>query len=141
MSANIKVGGASSTAAKMVCQPMAGESGGGGGGTAGPAGWMTLNKLPTNPTVDTGGTPNNCNDGSGGSADCHDNTVMFSCCLRITPDTASTKHTVEIRLASQPNPQTPLTPSNAFYERSTIYIDASADPGGSLCSGVGTANH
>jgi hypothetical protein len=138
LSANITDAAAVTT----VCQPMAGQTGDGGGGTAGPAGWMTLNKLPTNPAVDAvGGTPNNCNDGTGGSADCHDNTVMFSCCLRITPDTASTKHTVEIRLASQPNPQTPLTPSNAFYERSTIYVDASADPGGSLCSGVGTANH
>jgi len=137
MSANVTDAAAVTT----VCQPMAAESGDGGGGTAGPAGWMTLNKLPTNPAVDAGGTPNNCNDGGGGSADCHDNTVMFSCCERIAPDTASTKHTVEIRLASQPNPLTPGTPGNAFYERSTIYIDASVDPGGSLCSGVGTANH
>ena len=137
MSANIT----DAAAVTKVCQPMAGESGEGGGGTAGPTGWMTLVKLPTNPTVDTTGPANNCNDGGGGSADCHDNTLMFSCCLRITPDTASTKHTVEIRLASQPNPQTPATPGNAYYERLTIYIDASADPGGSLCSGVGAANH
>ncbi len=136
MSANIT----DATAVTTVCQPMAGSDSG-GGGTAGPAGWMTLNKLPTNPAVDTVGPANNCNDGGGGSADCHDNTIMFSCCERITPDTASTKHTVEIRLASQPNPLTPATPSNAFYERSTIYIDASVDPGGTLCSGVGTANH
>ena len=137
LSANIT----DSSAVTTVCQPMAGAVAG-GGGTAGPAGWMTLNKLPTNPAVDAvGGTPNNCNDGAGGSADCHDNTVMFSCCERITPDTASTKHTVEIRLASQPNPLTPSTPTDAFYERSTIYIDASVDPGGTLCSGVGTANH
>lgn len=135
MSANIT----DAAAATTVCEPMAGEVAG-GGVTAGPAVWMTLNKLPTNPAVETPGT-NNCGDGGGGSADCHDNTIMFSCCLRITPDTALTKHTVEIRLGSQPNPQTPLVASNAFYERSTIYIDASADPGGSLCSGVGTAPH
>jgi hypothetical protein len=135
MSANITDSGAVTT----VCQPMAG-AGPGGGSTAGPSGWMTLSKLPTNPTVDTTGPPNNCNDGTGGSADCHDNAISFSCCLRITPDTASTKHTVEIRLGSQPNPATG-TPDEVFYERSTIYIDASVDPGGSLCSGVGTANH
>jgi hypothetical protein len=136
LSANIT----DAAAVRTVCQPMAGSDTG-GGGTAGPNGWMTLNKLPTNPTVDTTGPANNCNDGAGGSADCHDNTIMFSCCLRITPDTASTKHTVEIRLGSQPNPLTPTVANEAFYERSTIYIDASADPGGSLCSGVGTANH
>ncbi len=130
-----------SSAVTTVCQPMAGQTSEGGGGTAGPPGWMTLNKLPTNPAIDTTGPANNCNDGGGGSADCHDNTVMFSCCLRITPDSAATSHTVEIRLASQPNPLTPTTPTDAFYERSTIYIDASADPGGSLCTGVGTAPH
>jgi hypothetical protein len=130
MSANIT----NSLAATTVCQPMAGATTG-GGGTAGPSGWMTLNKLPTS------ALPNNCNDGSGGSADCHDNGIMFSCCVRITPDNASTKHTVEIRLGSQPNPLTPAVPGTVFYERSTIYIEAASDPGGSLCSGVGTANH
>ena len=147
MSANVTDAAAVTT----VCQPMAGQTGPGGGGTAGPPGWMALNKLPTNPTLDaldvTGDAvpntsgDNNCDDGNGGSADCHDNTIYFSCCLRITPDTASTKHTVQIRLASEPNPQTPSTPTSVFYERSTIYIDASTDPGGTLCSGVTTANH
>ncbi len=134
MSANVT----DAAAVKTVCQPMAGEVAG-GGGTAGPPGWMALQKTPTDGTVET--AANNCNDGGGGVADCHDNTIMFSCCLRITPDTGVTKHTVEIRLGSEPNPQTPSTPTNAFYERSTIYIDASTDPAGTLCSGVGTANH
>jgi hypothetical protein len=142
MSANVT----NAAAVTTVCQPMAGQTGGGGGGTAGPSGWMALNKLPTNPTLDAiteTATPrdNNCDDGGGGSADCHDNTIMFSCCLRITPDTGVTKHTVEVRLGSIPNPQTPTTATLAFYERSTIYIDASTDPAGSLCTGVGTANH
>jgi hypothetical protein len=120
-------------AVKTVCQPMAGATS--GGFNSGPTGWMTLNKLPT------GEAANNCNDGAGGVADCHDNTVMFSCCLRITPDTGVTKHTVEIRLASKPNPLTPLVATEAFYERSTIYVDASTDPAGTLCSGVNTTNH
>ncbi len=128
-------------AVKKVCQPMAGELAG-GGGTAGPPGWMTLVKLPTNPDADTSAVTgdNNCNDGGGGSADCHDNTIYFSCCLRITPDTGLNKHTVEIRLGSQPNPETGAA-TEAFYERSTIYIDASTDPAGSLCSGVNTLPH
>jgi hypothetical protein len=135
MSANVTDAAAVTT----VCEPMAGQSGGGGGGTAGPSGWMALQKTPTDGTVET--AANNCNDGGGGVADCHDNAIMFSCCLRITPDTGVTKHTVEIRLGSEPNPQTPLVATNVFYERSTIYIDASTDPAGTLCSGVGTANH
>ena len=140
MSANIKAGGASSTSPKTVCQPMAGECGGGGGGTAGPAGWMALQKSPT----DGGAAPaaNNCNDGGGGNADCHDNTIYFSCCALITPDTGLTTHTVEIRLASEPNPLTPTTATEAFYERSTIYIDAQSNPAGNpLCAGVSTAPH
>jgi len=135
MSANVTDAAAVTT----VCEPMAGQSGGGGGGTAGPSGWMALQKTPTDGTVET--AANNCNDGGGGVADCHDNAIMFSCCLRITPDTGVTKHTVEIRLGSEPNPQTPLAATLVFYERSTIYIDASTDPAGTLCSGVGTANH
>jgi hypothetical protein len=134
ISANIKAGGATSTSAKTVCQPMAG----GGLATAGPTGWMTLNKLPTDGLVET--DPNNCNDGLGGVADCHDNAIMFSCCVLITPDTASTTHTVEIRLGSIPNPQTPTTATAAFYERSTIYIDAQKNTG-SLCSGVNLLPH
>jgi hypothetical protein len=113
-----------------VCNPMAG----GGLGTAGPDGWMTLLKLPTNPTVDGGGTANNCNDGGGGSADCHDNNIMFSCCVNVRPDTSSppTAHTVDLRLA------TSIAGDPAIYERATIYVDASPNPGGALCAGVGT---
>ncbi len=113
MSANVTDAAAVTT----VCEPMAGQSGGGGGGTAGPSGWMALQKTPTDGTVET--AANNCNDGLGGVADCHDNAIMFSCCLRITPDTGVTKHTVEIRLGSEPNPQTPLAATLVFYERST----------------------
>ena len=144
MSANIKAGGAASTSAKTVCQPMAGQTGVGGvfggGGTAGPPGWMTLVKLPIDGGTET--AANNCNDGAGGTADCHDNTIYFSCCALITPDTTSTTHTVEIRLGSQPNPLTPTTATLVFYERSTIYIDAQSNPAGNpLCKGVSTLPH
>lgn len=81
------------------------------------------------PGTDTG----NCNDGGGGTADCHDNNIMFSCCSQITPDTAATTHTVKIRLADLPGG----VPNVAFYERSTIYVDGSPNPGGNLCTGVG----
>ena len=92
---------------------------------AGPSGWITLQKLPQ-PGVVT-----NCNDDGGGSADCHDNNLYFSCCAQVeNPPT----HNVQIKLASSNG-------SRVFYERATIYIDGSPNPGGDLCQGVSTAPH
>ena len=113
---------------ETICQPLAGQTGIGGGGPHLFPGWYTLLHLPQ-PGTDTG----NCNDGGGGTADCHDNNIMFSCCSQITPDTAATTHTVKIRLADLPGG----VPNVAFYERSTIYVDGSPNPGGNLCTGVG----
>ena len=113
---------------ETVCQPLAGQTGVGGGGPHLFPGWYTLLHLPQ-PGTDT----LNCNDGGGGTADCHDNNIMFSCCSQITPDTSATSHTVKIRLADLPGGD----PNIAFYERSTIYIDGSPNPGGNLCTGVG----
>jgi len=113
---------------ETICQPLAGQTGIGGGGPHLFPGWYTLLHLPET-TASTG----NCNDGGGGTADCHDNAVTFSCCSQITPDTAGSTHTVKIRLADLPGGD----PNFAFYERSTIYVDGSPNPGGNLCTGVG----
>src|SRR5579864_7521619 len=64
---------------KQLCQPLAGQTG--PGGTNNQTGWYTLLKQPS-PTAST-----NCNDGGGGTGDCHDNAIYFSCCARITSDT------------------------------------------------------
>ena len=119
---------------ETVCQPMAGQTGAGGGGPSLAPGWMTLLKVPVS-SADVGAASNNCNDGGGGPADCHDNTIMFSCCVELGHDKTShgKTHTVNIRLADLPGGDSNL----AFYERSTIYIDASPNPGGNLCKGVG----
>ena len=118
-----------------ICQPLAGQTGGGGGGPHVFPNWYTLLHLPA-------ATGTNCNDGSGGTADCHDSTIMFSCCARIEADSpfvGDDTHTVNIRLADLPGFTTaPGSIDNvAFYERSTIYIDGSSDPIGKLCKGVG----
>ena len=113
---------------ETICQPLAGQTGIGGGGPHLFPGWYTLLHLPET-TASTG----NCNDGGGGTADCHDNNIVFSCCSQITPDTAGSTHTVKIRLADLPGGDS----NNAFYERSTIYVDGSPNPGGNLCTGVG----
>ncbi len=131
-----------------VCQPMAGQTGTGGGGATLFPKWMTLLKLPVTGLTGATTPAANCNDGGGGSADCHDNTVMFSCCLRITPDKEDslTTHTVKIKLADLPgflSPSTGNAANRAFYERSTIYIDATGkagddeEGGPSLCTGHG----
>ena len=139
----------SSGATTTVCQPLAGQTGAGGGGPHVFPNWYTLLHVPAATT----GT--NCDDGGGGTGDCHDNTIMFSCCAQITPDNVGedvlspTTHTVNIKLADLPgflaSPPTGSLDNVAFYERSTIYIDATGkageeeDDGGgpSLCNAHG----
>ena len=76
-----------------------------------PTGWITLQKVPTSPAIPT--TGNNCNNGGGGTADCHDNAVNYSWCTNVTRGV----HTVTLRLASS------ILAQPVFYERATIYID------------------
>jgi hypothetical protein len=107
------------------CQPLLGQTDiGGGGGLTVPF-WYTLLNVPA-PTAST-----NCDNGGGGTGDCHDNTIYFSCCAKLTPCTTdSTKCTnpvVTIKLADEPG----TAPNTAFYERSTIYIDGET---GSHCT-------
>jgi len=133
-----------------VCQPMAGAK----GAALVQAPWMTLLKLPD------GETSNNCNDGAGGPADCHDNAFMFSCCALVTCPRGTgggggdAKHggvknfdgsgggsgnggcpqDVKINMASSNG-------GRVFYEDSTIYIDQSSNGDGSFCSSVDTLPH
>ena len=90
----------------VVCQS------GGGLVTAGPSGWITLQKMPA------GHTGTNCNDGSGGTGDCHDNNLNYTWCTTVD---GPGPRTVELKLASS-------IPGGlgreVFYERSHIYIDA-----------------
>ncbi len=92
------------------------------GGAANTSGWITLQKLPAG----TGGT--NCNDGGGGDGDCHDNNLVFSCCVLTTPGGVGTLHTIDLRLASSNG-------AIVFYERANIQVDGSPNPGGKLCQG------
>jgi hypothetical protein len=89
---------------------------GGGGNTV--SGWYSLLKLPA--------AGANCNDGGGGPADCHDNTIYFSGCARVTPGATVT---VRIKLADIPGHDA----NTAFYERSTINIDGLGDLTNSQC--------
>ncbi len=107
-----------------ICQPMA--SAGGSALVQDP--WMTLIKLPD------GGAPNNCNDGGGGPADCHDNAFSFSCCAILAGGGGGNSRDVKITMASSNG-------GRVFYEDSTIYIDRGPNAGGSFCQSVGTGPH
>jgi hypothetical protein len=101
---------------------------GAGGAALFGAPWMTLLKLPD------GETPgNNCDDGGGGVADCHDNALSFSCCALLAAGPAgNNSRDVKINMASSNG-------ALVFYEDSTIYIDYGTNA--ALCGGVGTAPH
>jgi hypothetical protein len=115
-----------------LIQPLLGQTLPGGGGTHVQTGWYTLLHVP----AATLGGVTNCNDGGGGPADCHDNTIYFSGCARV--DAKPTKPvTVTIKLADLPGGDNNF----AFYERATIYIDGQHDSDGSLCQAVGTSPH
>lgn len=109
-----------------VCQPMASA----GGAALFGAPWMTLLKLPDGEMM-----PNNCNDGGGGPADCHDNAFSFSCCTLLSslPD-GNTSRDVKINMASSNG-------GTVFYEDSTIYVDSGPNAGGGFCQAVTTAPH
>jgi len=112
---------------ETLCQPLASLVPDGGNTVTG---WYNLLKLPQPPLSSS----NRCmigglvGDGGGGTADCHDNTIYFSCCARlITPDTTAT---VRIRLANLPGGDA----NTSFYEKSTIYVDGVSDPNGHQCT-------
>ena len=106
-----------------ICQPMATA----GGAAEFGAPWMTLLKLPDGETP-----PNNCDDGGGGPADCHDNSFSFSCCALLSG--GGNNRDVKISMASSDG-------GRVFYEDSTIYIDRGPNAGGGFCQAVGTAPH
>ncbi len=80
---------------------------------AAPGFYITKNKLPQ-PTANT-----NCNDGGGGSADCHDNSIEQTWCIPVdTPDTFD----IDIRIG--PGPELAGGGNFAFIEASTFFVDS-----------------
>jgi hypothetical protein len=120
-----------------LVEPLAGQTAGGGGGPHVQTGWYTLLHLPDS------GAGTNCNDGGGGTADCHDNGIYFTGCAHIAStgkkddDDEKTTATVEIKLANLPGGGA----NTSFYERATIYIDGQRDEHGQFCKGVDTSPH
>ena len=81
-------------------------------------GWISLLKLPE-PTAST-----NCNDGAGGTADCHDNSIHYEWCVPVEAGT----HRVELWMATSHDNET------VFIEQAHFYIDASCIRGQNRCT-------
>ena len=83
-------------------------------GSSSPAGWVSLLKLP----APTGGS-SNCNNGGGGSADCHDTGIHYQWCIPIDDDDAWMDGVrLKLKLASSLNGQ------SVFAERIHVFIDS-----------------
>ena len=78
-----------------------------------PSGWIRLQNLPA-PVNST-----NCDDGDGGSGDCHDNNVTYSWCTNVRPGV----HTIDLRLASS------VAGVAVFTQKAHIYIDNAGNRG------------
>lgn len=61
---------------------------------AGGSGWIVLQKTPQDVQDPDG--ENNCDDGSGGSGDCHDNSITYTWCKSVAPGSRN----VKLQLAS-----------------------------------------
>ena len=95
-----------STGAWSFCNPT--------GFGAAPGDYITKNKLPAG----HGGT--NCNDGGGGDADCHDNSIEMTWCVPINGDDV---FDIDLRIASSDPSGTGF--DTAFVEASYFFIDSS----------------
>ncbi|MGH9785249.1 MAG: hypothetical protein ACRD88_13790 [Terriglobia bacterium] len=91
---------------------------GGGGINLANTGWVTLLKLPQSPTT------TNCNDGGGGTADCHDNSIHYQWC-KVIPRIVNAAgvetggpRTVNVRMATE------VADTPVFIEQTHFYIDA-----------------
>lgn len=78
-------------------------------------GYIVLQKLPQTAAI------TNCDDGGGGSADCHDNSIYYTWCTEIDP--AGGLHTIDIQLANQSDINT------VFIEQAHFIIDATKGVG------------
>jgi hypothetical protein len=100
-------------------------SGGSIGACGAPDGWLCLNKMPQ-PVAIT-----NCDDGGGGSGDCHDNNINQTWCGAAS----SGARTVELKLAVIPDAGAIGTgPFIAFIEGGKYYVDSTTFTSGDACT-------
>ena len=81
-----------------------------------PSGWITLLKLPLTGLTATSTPSTNCNNGGGGSADCHDNAVTYQWCV---PVRGGSTVQVDLKMA------TSASGNNVFLEKGHVFVDSS----------------
>lgn len=90
-----------------------------------PSGWVTLLKVPTDVQDPTG--TNNCQDGGGGSADCHDNNINYTWCVPLepylAPDGGNTPVTIDLKLSASSTGG--VSDGRVFIEKGHVFIDGS----------------
>ncbi|TAL02055.1 MAG: hypothetical protein EPO03_12895 [Porticoccaceae bacterium] len=90
-----------------------------------PSGWITLLKVPTDVQDPTG--TNNCQDGGGGSADCHDNNINYTWCIPLepylAPDGSNTPVTIDLKMSSSSTDG--VSDGVVFIEKGHVFIDGS----------------
>lgn len=90
-----------------------------------PSGWITLLKVPTD-VQDPAGI-NNCDDGNGGSADCHDNNINYTWCIPLepylAPDGGNTPVTIDLKMSSSSTGG--ISDGVVFVEKGHVFIDGS----------------
>ena len=97
----------------LFCRPSV------GGANEAPSGWINLQRVPQNFNNAQGGPSGaspNCNNGGGGTADCHDNGVAYQWCI---PVEAGSRVTVDLKMA------TSTAGDFVFIEKGHVYIDSS----------------
>ncbi|MCZ6760675.1 MAG: hypothetical protein O7D29_09930, partial [Gemmatimonadetes bacterium] len=89
---------------------------GGPGATPTAPGWQSINMMPA-----SNSGASNCNNGGGGPGDCHDNSIIYTCCRNVKEPGP---HTVTLRMASGGLPGT------VFFEQAHVYVDSTkTEPG------------
>jgi len=89
---------------------------GGPGATPTAPGWQSINMMPA-----SNSGASNCNNGGGGPGDCHDNSVIYTCCMNVQKPGP---HTVALSMASGGLAGT------VFFEQAHVYVDSTkTEPG------------
>jgi hypothetical protein len=110
------------------CRPGTGGAGGA------PSGWISLLKLPED--LQDPDAENNCNDGNGGTGDCHDNSITYQWCIPLEEKRDDKKprniREVELRMATSESGNSPE--HEVFIEAAHVYIDSSRIKGANRCT-------
>lgn len=100
-----------------------------------PSGWINLLKVPQDVTFPS--ASNNCDDGGGGTADCHDNNINYTWCIPVNVPADLTEQTVNIKLKMASSTGGVVPFAFVFIEKGHVFIDGSKIQGDNRCTEIG----